>query len=199
MDPQILPEHPLGKLLIDLAAQSQTVVEVGTGGGRGSTQCLIQGLLKSTCGNNCLLVTIEADKDRHTEAQAVLKDSPVGIEVVHGVLHRTISPYYHPLNRVQDREHWQFENALKDAAPLVSIDTYVRDIDLLFLDGGEFTSDGDFLALWQRAKVIVLDDAYRMVARKNVVNWDYLHSGGWDLFDSNLADRNGWAAFRRPA
>lgn len=45
---EIFPDYILGKVLTHLAEQAQTIVEVGTYHGTGSTKCLATGLIKPT-------------------------------------------------------------------------------------------------------------------------------------------------------
>lgn len=71
-------------------------------------------------------------------------------------------------------------------------------IDLLLLDGGEFTSDADFLALGYRAKVIALDDTHPDKSVKNTYANTKLLQAGWNFLRGNAQDRNGWAIWGRP-
>lgn len=189
MLPQILPDSPLGQRLTALASEANTIVEVGTGCGLGSTLCLWNGLRKPS---DSMLFSIEADKATFEKAKNNLSND-WQMALLYGRLHSTIRPYFHPVDSIQDRETYEAEAT--NTAPYIT--ELPKAIDLLFLDGGEFTSDGDFLRLWQRSKVIVLDDCNREKAVKNVYAFECLRSAKWPN-EIYLNDRNGWGIFWRP-
>lgn len=62
---QILPSSEFGEWLIKCAYSSNTIVEIGTWHGLGSTLCLYMGLVRP----EQRLWTIEQDGERHAEAQ----------------------------------------------------------------------------------------------------------------------------------
>lgn len=191
---QILPDHPLGKFLMDEAQKASTLVEVGTGSGLGSTQCLAMGMRE-----NALLISYEADAEQCALAidntDHFVRDGK-SVFIRRGVLHRGILPYSHPEDRPQTRECWEHEMALSLSAPLAQ--TPPDDIDLLFLDGGEYTSLDDWLLLWRKAKVIVIDDCNPAKAVKNAATLNMMMSNpAFEVIRMELKDRNGWAAFRR--
>jgi 16S rRNA A1518/A1519 N6-dimethyltransferase RsmA/KsgA/DIM1 with predicted DNA glycosylase/AP lyase activity len=71
-------------------------------------------------------------------------------------------------------------------------------IDLLLLDGGEFTTFGDYKLLKNRCKVIVIDDCNYEVALKTAAIYSILKSDpAWECIADHRLNRNGWAAFRR--
>jgi len=75
---QILPSSTFGEWLIKCAYGANTIVEVGTWHGLGSTLCLSMGLVRP----EQRLWTIEEDMDRHTEAQTYYNDPR--ITFIHG-------------------------------------------------------------------------------------------------------------------
>lgn len=188
---------PLGQFLFEqakLVPPHGVIVEIGTGGGMGSTNCLMLGMK-----DQVHFLTVEADFYNFDDAKSFgMKMYPnLSVTYLHGVLHRMIKPYWLPGEAVkQHREMWEWENKARLNAPLVHVVHPV--IDLLFLDGGEFTSDGDFLLLWDQAKVIVMDDTNLAKAVKNANNCHLLARAGWEVIADHPDNRNGWAAYRRP-
>lgn len=188
----------MGKVLTELASTSKIIVEIGTGSGLGSTQCLINGMQRGE--SRSLLITIEGVKEQFDLARRNITDPYVLVH--YGILHRWIVPYHHPIDMIQHRECYAAELALVNNpdVPVIQVPSD-QVINLLLLDGGEFTSVGDFLRLWQRCKVIVLDDCNRAKASKNwwayEVLYDAVHARDWVMEHSKPEDRNGWAVFRR--
>lgn len=189
---QIELDHPLGHFLAEQASKARSIIEIGTGSGLGSTRCLAEGLQQGAH-----LSTLEGFYEQHRIARTNI-DNWRGSKAVYyyyGILHRMILPYKHPQDNPQIRECWEHERTLTDIGPIVEFND---PIDLLFLDGGEFTSTADFLLLWHRARVIVLDDCNPEKAVKNVAALHFMH--GNPLFAPiriELQERNGWAAYRR--
>lgn len=156
---QILPTSEFGKLLTELAARAEVIVEIGTWHGLGSTLCLAKGLVRPSQR----LWTVEPSKACWREASSYWKDEP-RITLLQGTTEQVI-------------------------------EQLPKRVDLLLLDGGELEGWNDFLLLWQRAKVIALDDVKE---QKNFEAFNKLLHENWQLLRANLDDRNGWAVFERP-
>jgi hypothetical protein len=191
---QITIDSPLGKFLNEQAKSAHTILEVGTGSGLGSTQCFVEGMEK-----NAVLYTIEGDRDQFIVAEENLNplvEKGRRIVLYYGILHRMILPYSHPHDSPVIREMYNAETRMVISAPVV--DPIINTIDLLFLDGGEWTSIGDFLLLWSKATVIVIDDCNPEKAAKNVAALHFMHQNpSFRPIRMELGDRNGWAAFVR--
>lgn len=153
---------PFGNILYDLCKNDtniKTVVEIGTWHGMGSTKCLLQGLIDSG-KKDATFISIEANKKMYDVAVNCWKGIlPSWAKLVHGrvvdvtELDSTNLGYQHP-----DEPIW-FE---EDKAAMLSCPNVIDDlpskIDLLFLDGGEYSTHAEFLRLKDRASVIMLDD-----------------------------------------
>ena len=70
------------------------------------------------------------------------------------------------------------------------------EIDVLILDGGEFSSYGEFKALGEKARVICLDDSHRAVKNRRVRE-DLAASNEWYALVDRPDERNGWSIFCR--
>jgi hypothetical protein len=187
---EITLDSPFGKALTACARLAKTMVEVGTGSGLGSTQCLLAGVRDE--GQK--VYTYEGDEAQYVVAVNNLKQFH-SVTPFLGIFHRTIRPYYHPVNSIQHREMWDYENNLRKTFSLREWPE--MEIDLLLLDGGEFTSLGDFLMLWDRSKVIALDDIDPYQSVKNCSANAMLSAAGWKMIAFGN-DRHGWAIFEKP-
>jgi hypothetical protein len=192
---QITLDTPMGRFLKEQAIHAETIVEIGTGSGLGSTRCLAEGM---KCYAS--LHTYEADPGQIDVAQKNIipwnSKGQYRIVFHNTIFHRSILPYYHPLPSPQVRELWDREYLISQKGHL---DIPLHKIDLLLLDGGEFTSLGDFLLLWHRARVIVIDDCNEKKAVKNRDAFRTMNESK-DQFEPlriELEERNGWAAFKR--
>lgn len=197
MQPQITPDTPFGKALTQLAVQSRTIVEIGTGCGLGSTLSLFKGLHSP----NQRIITYEADPKNYDLAKANIRDKLNSdlITLRNNVLHRTIKPFWHPIKEYvpANKEMWEHEKKLTKNS-LIQIHTIDQPIDLLLLDGGEYTSEGDFLLLWQQSKWIAMDDSHEGKAVKNYWARQQLIMAGWTVLEDHPEDRNGWFIAERP-
>jgi hypothetical protein len=90
---------------------------------------------------------------------------------------------------------WHYESVIAETAPLIDLP---KVIDFLLLDGGEFTTDGDFLTLWDRCRVIALDDCNPAKSVKTIYAKTCLERAGWTKLAGSDEDRNGWVIFERP-
>ncbi len=89
--------------------------------------------------------------------------------------------------RSEDEENYQkCENV---------IDKLPEQIDVLLLDGGEFTSYAEYSVLKDRTKVLALDDT--RVYKNKKVRSELIVNDNWKLLYDNLQDRNGTTIFER--
>jgi predicted O-methyltransferase YrrM len=203
---QVTADSPLGEsistIIRDSNGEIRTIFEVGTGSGLGTTKVIADAM-----GRSAELTTLEGDADQYKVAlnNIIKLAHRTLINPYLGLLHRGIKPYWHPVDSVQHREMYAAELRLIGArGPVIDLDDFDRTgIDMVVLDGGEWTSDGDFLILQPRVKIggyIVLDDCNQEKAVKNAYAYEMLRrSSQWCHYEINLQDRNGWAIFRKIA
>lgn len=159
---QIQLNSQLGKILYDFCRNDEnvkTIVEIGTWYGAGSTECIISGLNESN-KKDISFVTLETNKQMYDVAVNWWKDKlPKWAKLIHGGI---VSPnemdnlnlgYQHP-----DEARWfeEDKNALLSCPNVLN--ELPTEIDLLFLDGGEFTTTAEFFKLKNKSKIIILDD-----------------------------------------
>lgn len=188
---QILPDSLFGQLLTRLAEKSETIVEIGTWRGMGSTKCLANGLVRESQR----FITIDSGLDKIQEASKRYSDSR--ITFLHGTCcySSAMLPPTHP-----DKEmvkYYEGERLALSSAPIV-INQLPDPIDLLLLDGGEWSSYGEFMILKDIAKVIALDDANQAKAQKNWQARSTMIADGWRVLVDMPEERNGIFIAEKP-
>lgn len=210
-DGQAALETGIGKYLYELSKQDDVarVLEIGTWSGRGSTYCIARGLRES--GGR--LISVESSAVQYRRAVSFYRTHDLPVELIHG---SSVTPEEFPpladleamAGPVRDKERWpawyrQDVHAARSAhRPGVLRDLLAHDahFDLVYLDGGEFTSYTEFRLVKDRTRYLVLDDCTSGMVVKNVRSRDdLLHDPAWELLYDEPADRNGWCAFRRIA
>jgi len=196
---QITRNQMFGDLLYQYAKSPkvETIVEIGTWNGMGSTKCIIDGLLERE-NNNYTFITIELYPEQYQQAMINLKN--------------VITPNIKLLNgRIIDYDEafWFDHSVLNMSDPHASL-WYKRDmeylkteanvinqlppkIDLLVLDGGEYTTYPEYRKLKDRCSIIALDDTSILKCSK--IRQELLE-GGYRVVCDNPTERNGWAIFQ---
>jgi len=152
----------LGKIIFDLASKSENkiLVEIGTWNGLGSTKCFIEGLL---INKESRLFSIENNQEKIDFAKKIwtpfIQENNLNVEFLNG----TSVP-----NHVVDK--WLLENNVElspDQLRWLQIDKEnsqnvlnlnLKSIDVLLLDGSDFSSYLEFPLLKDISKYVVLDD-----------------------------------------
>ena len=173
----------------------KSFVEVGTWNGRGSTQCLMAGLVDRT--DDWSLMSLETNPARHAGAVKHWEGvAPDRLRLVLGRLSTAImrpeDVAAHPLVQPPWQDWYEEEIADFHQAPLVSLPPTV---DAVLLDGGEFSTCGDWEAVQAaHPRVVAMDDTtsikcYGIVAQLSAdPAWELLGAGD---------ERGGWAVYRR--
>ena len=205
---EVAQESEMGRCLCALggAAVFSRYVEIGSAAGKGSTRQLMDGILPR--GDDSVLWSVECDPIMHDIAKSNWRGSGADgrLRFTHGSIVRAdeimtpeeakTHPLYHRAE-VSDfvRRTWQKHYDAIAAAPNVA-DELPQSIDVLLLDGGEFSSYAEFAKLHARSRVIVLDDSHH--ALKNyLVREALLSDPDWLMVLERPDDRNGWCVFCR--
>jgi hypothetical protein len=156
---QITIDTWLGSFLKDICQNHpdvKTVVEIGTWDGMGSTKCIIDGLLQSS-KTDIKFISLESNPNMYSVAcNAWNGKLPSWASLIHG---RVLDAVDMDSSDLSDQEKVWFNEDLAgmETCPNV-VDTLPDQIDLLLLDGGEFSTKSEFLKLISRSKVVILDD-----------------------------------------
>jgi hypothetical protein len=206
MTGQITRESAFGKALYELGQNPnyKTYLEVGTWNGLGSTLCLVEGVrTKQNAGDNHIY-SLETSLGMFEKACRAWQSAAVPfLHLLYGRLHGSI------MTEDEIRSHPAFKNPtlqehfslyytsdceqIQSTPLLTAFPTY---IDVVVLDGGEFSSYGDWEALKSRLpRIVALDDTFVI---KNSRVLAELESSGWRTIAEG-GDRNGWAILEAAA
>lgn len=191
---QITPSSEFGRFLTKATLDPDVIniVEIGTWNGLGSTRCIQKGLRRSRTRKN--FYSLEANAEMYGLARQNNQKWPEtkflwGSIVTLRDLDDT--------NLSDDERIWiEDDRSSINEAPYV-LDQLPRTIDLLVLDGGEFSTWSEFEVLRNRlTKYLFLDDTQ---VRKNraVQKWLLTSPDSRFVLAHESTDRNGWSVFIR--
>jgi hypothetical protein len=165
---QINMNIPFGQKIYEICKNNnvKNIVEVGTWNGQGTTVCLMNGIVGK---NNSHVYSIEANKGQHNRANIFWKDKDTDkqLSLLFGKLHQKKLPdleYLYKNNFIKkslEECHYKPEAKLLEDpnVPLLDLSKLINNIDMIIIDGGEYTSEGDFEVLMKfDPTYVVLDD-----------------------------------------
>lgn len=187
----------------------QTIVEIGTWNGLGSTLCVIEAIKDN---RNKVLISIEAYKDMYQIAKnnlGVFKRSMgdrlkllngtiitpedlnwIDIQQITAEVNQGIAPSE---IHVEHFKLWLH----RDIETISSADNILhlmpKKIDMLILDGGEYSTYPEWLKLKDRTKIFVLDDTRLLKCKR--IRQEMLDSKKYKVIVDSISDRNGYAIF----
>jgi hypothetical protein len=197
MTGQINMNTAFGKEIARIASDRRytTFCEVGTWNGDGSTRCIYEGIKDRP---EAQLYSIEGDPFMMLKAHTIWKDTPQ-VKLMMGTLHRNIltnkeveaHPQFHMV-----QGHYSLHYASEYRAAMMTPIVSPPPCDVVLLDGGEFSTDGDWEVLYHdKLKVVMLDDT-RFMKTHRVMN-QLLADPNWKCLRNEPDDRGGWAIFER--
>ena len=137
----------------------KTIVEIGTWNGLGTTKCIYDGIIASG-KKDYYVLSLECNLSFYNEARGNLVPLLNNFEIVHGTITtlEEILPQMDQEKHARNNLRWLDEEFvhLKNAPNV--IDMIPDKIDLLILDGGEYSSSKDWEKLHERSHYIILDD-----------------------------------------
>lgn len=177
----------------------RNIIEVGSWNGEGSTICVMNAIIDKPGSK---LYSVECDPRMYQMARNFWSkyNTHERLVLMNGTLHNKVAdldmlnqlyngniPYYN--------EHYVPEKHMAENSPILDVEN-ITDVDVIILDGGEYTSEEDFNVLIKKnPKFICLDDV-NVYKCKNI-RQQLLNDGNWQLFDENLGQRHGWSVFKR--
>lgn len=155
---QVSDKHQIGRWIRHLASleENRSILEIGTWNGLGTSKMIVQGVHSRPGGSSVEVIGLEANEKLYHKAKSNLSKFEF-FQVIFGTLVTEGQLDNSCLTSVE--QEW-LENDISDLkdAPFVLNEVPNR-IDLLILDGGEFSTHAEFQALKSRvSKWIILDD-----------------------------------------
>tara|TARA_R110002074_G_scaffold5041_1_gene24811 strand:+ start:365 stop:1015 length:651 start_codon:yes stop_codon:yes gene_type:complete len=198
-----------GLVLYKLAKDpdNQIFVEIGSWNGRGTTQCIMEPLTQRL--DDCVVYSLEVNKEFHNIAKRVWETklrryNSVMQSKLKLIWGRIVNEEDVPeLEEVMKSEHshdrWplfyrEFFDACDAGCPNV-IEQMPEKIDVLVLDGGEFTTYADYQILRDRSKIIFCDDSSKYKCEK--VRAELLEDKNFKTLHDEPRVRNGFCVFER--
>lgn len=201
---QINLDCKFGQLLKEFSSNYKitSICEVGSWNGQGSTRCLIEGIKQNSSSPK--LYSIEANEKMYNIAKSFWDTSNFDIKplLLHGTLHKNIMPShevtshkYYPKVVEHYNRYYKTDISDLEKSNVITAELPTK-IDMIVLDGGEFSSyyDWDVLKTYN-PKIVALDDT---LVIKNSRLLDELKSLGWSVLYEGR-DRNGWAILMNPS
>jgi hypothetical protein len=208
MTPEITLADPFGQAIAKTIEtfNIRSVIEVGSGEGAGSTECIAAGMWKVSPADR-ELVCIEANPDRF----ANLAERFAGLPWVTAVNSRSVSRgsmtpksfddvWSSPHNglRYPREAVAKWWNEQHDGPGYLETLPSGKRFDAALIDGCEFTGFDDFRLLKDRVRVVMLDDtfsAYKCRRAEHVLRFD----PEWHCVWSSIFVRNGASIWVRAA
>jgi hypothetical protein len=191
---------PWGDLIYNLSSRDdvKTIVEIGTWNGEGSTMCVIQSLIDKSEIKE--FYSLELYPEMYEIAKKFLEPYSSYVNLLNGRIIDLDDVYWfdHSTIDFQSDAHAQLYyekdlNYLKTAENV--LDKLPEKIDLLILDGGEYTTYPEWVKLKDRTRIIVLDDSN--ILKTNKIRQEILGSNNFTTLYDKLDERNGFSAFEK--
>lgn len=178
-----------------------TYVEVGTWNGQGSTKCFMDAIFLRP--DESCLYTLEANTGFHSEASAYwqpfLMSSRSPTPKLHMLYGRIIETNeLLPISHIQEHKifnqhpwlEWRERNVSEYEMCDNVINKLPEKIDVLLLDGGQFSTQSEWEKLKDRTKIILLDDTSTFKTEK--IREEILDQRDvWDIIYDDVKMRNG--------
>ncbi len=204
---QINRTSVLGDIIYKMCKQDdiKTIVEIGTWNGMGTTKCIYDAIIDSN-KEDYLVYSLESNKSFYEEAVNNF-NSLTKIKNFNLILGKIVEPedmlnidscddkFFSIHNRNTQKE-WLKEDIDNCNKVKNVLDILPKNIDLLILDGGEFSTLAEFNKLKDRATYFILDDTTALknfeVSRimRNDSNYKILHDDPNDRYGFLVSKKN---------
>ncbi len=189
-----------GDLLFQLSKREDvnSIVEIGTWTGLGSTMCLIQGIINS--GKKKEFISLELYPEMHWLSIENLFKYLEYVKIINGKIIEYDDVFWFDHNKLiksNDLHAKLFYKKDMDYVKKIKnvLDSIPKHIDLLVLDGGEYTTYPEWQKLKDRVKIVVLDDTN--ILKCSRIRNEIISSNQYDIIYDNLYNRNGFSVFEK--
>jgi hypothetical protein len=199
---QINRGSKLGEYIYSLSCQDDvnTIVEIGTWNGEGSTKCIYDAVVNT----NKIVYSLECNKNRVEEAIKNLGMEGPNFHLIHGTITtpEELELMIPELDKFDVMSSIVLKKWLEEDMSWVKLTPNVLNdlpekIDLYIIDGGVFSGYTDFLKLYKRCCYIILDDTLEL---KNQRTREFILSHPEEftvIIDDITDDRGGFLVCKR--
>jgi len=197
-----------GQVIIDTIKKYnlQTILEIGSWDGTGSTRCFIEGLKKLKSPK---LYCIELRKDRFEMLKENTKEYPwIECYNTSTISEKTLSHknfdeiWDSPYNKLKETNKSVVSKWFEDDIKIIKtfnegyLDNDKKFYDGVLIDGGEFSGYSEYKLVKDKTNVLFLDDYYSAF-KTNQVARELINSPEWEVIAGSKYFRNGYAVFKR--
>ncbi len=201
---QINRGDKLGDLIYNLCNQEdiKVIVDIGTWNGMGSTKCIYDSIIENK-KTDYLVYSIESNESFYNQAVNNLNSKIENFNLILGRLVEidelidvdTCDNKFFTSSSREVQKTWMLEDSNNYSNIKNVLDIIPEKIDLLILDGGEFSSLSEFNKLKERTTYFILDDT-NTIKNYEVANLIRSEVNNYEIFmDSN--DRNGFLVAKK--
>jgi hypothetical protein len=171
----------------------KTIVEIGTWNGAGSTKCIIDGIIDSN--HDKTFISLESSQTKYFEAQNNLKGYEKYVKLLWGrIIDVHDLTWLKAVTLGPEQQQWLWEDIENyKYCPLI-LNEIPEKIDLLLLDGGEFSTIPEFKKLYKRYTYLALDDINSLKTKE--IYKQLLKKTDHTLIKED-SERNGFAIFKK--
>lgn len=171
---------------------NKTFLEIGTWNGYGSTKIFVDSLSNRT---DTLFYSLECNKEKSDFARNLYKDKDnvfILNETINNELPDDISQIFPELLTNKQYNYWNEVdvNNMKNSKLFLERTDLPQIFDVIFLDGGEFTTYYEFQVLNSKCNYLLLDDTNTNKCSK-IVEEIYRDVNKWQILVHNKNTRNG--------
>jgi hypothetical protein len=205
---EINTNDEFGQIIIDIVKKYnlQTILEIGSWDGTGSTKCFIKGLktLKTP-----KLYCIELRKDRFETLKENTKEYPwiecLNVSTISKktFLHKNFEEIWNsPFNKIKNSNKETVKSWFNGDMQYIEtysvgyLDNDTKFYDGVLIDGGEFSGYSEYKLIKDRTNVLFLDDYYNAF-KTNQAARELINDSEWEVIAGNRYFRNGYAVFKR--
>jgi hypothetical protein len=196
---QINIEQDFGKIIFELSSnpENKILVDIGTWNGLGSTKCFIEGM---KLNKSSILYTIENNEEKYQSTinrlSPIVNELGLNVNFVNGTLinNDDIDNWLVKENIIlnENEKYWLLIDK-SNSKNLIKLDC--QEIDVLLIDGSEFSGYLEMILLKDISNYILLDDVNSI---KNKYSREYLlKDENFELISEDLSSRNGYSIFKK--
>lgn len=180
----------IDKIITDY--KPNTIVEIGTWKGLGSTKRIIDSIEKNQMKPT--FISLESNLSFYETAKRNLKDKLNEVKLIRGrIVGEEEINLFLSENEITEQMMGWLRSDLNDYVSCENVLNQIPEtIDFLLLDGGEFSTYHEWVVLKDRTKIIALDDTLTLKCKQ--IREELLNDENYKvIIDSS--DRNGFAIF----